>query len=134
MNKKIKIAESWSDEWLEIHGPQPFSDMKMQELEYEVLNGQIDKDISDKIYDDFITETELWIKNSNLNNLTGFDSFNRRDICIGCTHFIDDLYMKGTIQYINGDYKYHERLNLGLVRNLKKLDPTTILTPFSARI
>jgi hypothetical protein len=45
-----------------------------------------------------------------LNNVTGFDSFNRVDIVNGCTQFIDNLYMQGQPQVLVGDYRYHDRL------------------------
>jgi hypothetical protein len=125
--QKIKIAPSWSDEWLEVTGPQPFSDVKMQKLALAVLDGKTDRDISDEIYNNFIEETEYWIKNSKLNDLRGFDRFTRRDVCMGCTQFIDNLYMRNTIQYLEGDYKYHDRLGTGIIRDTNNLEQTTPL-------
>lgn len=132
---KVKVAECWSKEWLEIHGPQPLSDKKMQDLSLRVLNGELDKNVSYEIFDEFKQNVENWVKNSKLNFIRGFDSFNRRDIIIGCTQFIDNLYMQEPIQVIKGDYKYHERLNhntefINNITHLRYKKPLIIAFPF----
>jgi len=132
---KIKVAGSWSKEWLEVHGPQPLSDRKMQELSQRVLNGEVDKNISLEMFDEFKQNVEDWIVNSKLNSIRGFDSFKRRDVMTGCTQFIDNLYMKSPVQVIRGDYKYHERLahNTEFISNVDYLrykKPLIIAFPF----
>ena len=120
---RTKVATSYSAEWLEIERPQPLVDNYIEQLIQEVLSGKISKDITDQVYTDFKKEASNWIFNSKLNQLTGFDSFNRVDICIGCTQFIDTLYMQGPVQVVRGDYKYHERLELAYIRDVGSLIP-----------
>ena len=108
---KIKIAPSYSDQYLEIERPSPLADNRIEQAQVDVLNGKLDKDVSDSVYDNFKIETEQWLTNSNLNNLTGLGTFLRKDIITGCTQFIDTQYMKGPVQVLKGDYKYHWRLN-----------------------
>jgi len=108
---RVKIAPEYSEDYLEIERPSPLSDNVIESLITDVMSGKIDKDISDKVYDDFKKEAEEWILGSALNNLKGLETFAKKDIIIGCTQFIDTLYMKGDVQVLKHDYKYHERLN-----------------------
>lgn len=108
---RFRIAPSYSDEFLEIERPSPLSDNKIEQMIQAVLNGQLDKDTSDQVYTDFKKEMTGWLLRSQLNNITGLDSFNRVDIINGCTQFIDSQYMTGPVQILKGDYRYHSRLN-----------------------
>lgn len=129
----IRIAPEYSIEYLEIDRPSPLSDNRIEALIDDVLNGRIDKDISDLVYDRFKTETERWILSSKLNSIQGLEAFQRKDIIIGCTQFIDSTYMNGPVQTIWGDYRYHQRLGLSYVREpgtLMKDIPLLIAMPF----
>lgn len=130
--KREKIARSYDKKWLEIDRPQPLSDNKIESLISDVLSGGLDKDISDAVYDNFKLEVEKWIISSPFNMLSGLDSFTRKDIIIGCTQFIDTIYMQGPVQVIKGDYRYHDRLgNWGTEPGLLKEDvPLIIAMPF----
>jgi hypothetical protein len=64
-----------------------------------------------------------WLFKSKLNHLTGFDNFDRVDIINGCTQFIDNVYMKGPVQVLRNDYRYHERLGLAYVKDVGSLIP-----------
>lgn len=131
---RIKIAEKYSEEFLEIERPQPLTDLQIEKLIKDVLDGNIEKDVTDQLYVDFQNNFKRWLNDSNLNQLTGLDSFNRTDICTGCTQFIDTIYMKGPVQIIKGDYRYHNRLNLDLAYSvpgyLKPNVPLIIALPF----
>lgn len=129
---RYKIAPSYSEEWLEIERPQPLVDNRIENLIQEVLNGVIDKDISDQIYINFKKETVDWLLSSKLNKLEGFEAFDRIDVCSGCTQFIDTIYMNQTPQVIQGDYKYHERLGnfYKSKGNLEINRPLIIAMPF----
>jgi hypothetical protein len=105
-------ALAYTDEYLEIERPSPLSDKRIEQTIQDVLSGKLDKDITDKVYTNFKHEATSWIFNSKLNNLTGFDSFNRVDIINGCTQFIDNVYMQGPVQVLRHDYRYHQRLGL----------------------
>lgn len=117
------IALSYDPKWLDIERPQPLSDNRIEKLQQDVLSGNIDKDITDQVYDNFKSETENWILKSPFNTLSGLDCFSRKDIIIGCTQFIDNLYMGGPVQVLNNDYRYHERLGLAFVKDVGSLIP-----------
>lgn len=121
--ERFKIAPIYSADFLEIERPSPLSDNKIETLIHSVINGEFDKDISDSVYDNFKRECEYWILSSNLNTLIGLDNFSRRDIIIGCTQFIDNLYMQGFVQVIQGDYRYHNRLGLAHIQEVGSLIP-----------
>lgn len=118
-----RTAKTYSENYLEIERPKPLTDKKIESLIQDVLSGNIEKDTSDQLYVDFQKNFKSWLDSSQLNNLKGFDSFIRSDICIGCTQFIDNLYMKGPIQVLQNDYRYHERLGLGFVKDVGSLIP-----------
>jgi len=130
--ERIKQASSYDAKWLETDRPQPLADLVIEQLMQDVLFGKIDKDTSNQVYTNFKKEMANWLTASKLNNITGFNSFNRVDIINGCTQFIDNLYMKGPVQVLQGDYKYHHRLgNWGrTVGSLSPNIPLVIAMPF----
>ena len=133
MMHRFKIAPSYTKDYLEIERPQPLSDNLIEETIQRVLCGEIDKDISDAIYDKFKLNMTAWLARSNLNNLKGLESFTHLDIMNGCTQFIDNLYMDGPVQVLRKDYRYHERLGLAFVKDVGSLIqelPLVIAMPF----
>ena len=118
-----RIAPSYSADYLEIERPSPLSDNLIEQLIQDVLSGTMNKDITDTVYTNFKEEATRWILSSKLNGLTGLENFKRVDIINGCTQYIDDLYMKGPVQTVRGDYRYHERLGLGYIRDVGSLIP-----------
>lgn len=121
--ERIKIATSYESKWIETDRPQPLCDNFLESLIQEVLTGNTNRDISEQVYIDFKRECQRWLIGSCLNNLQGLDTFNRIDIINGCTQFIDNLYMKGAVQTIKNDYRYHNRLNLSSIREVGNLIP-----------
>jgi hypothetical protein len=133
MVERIKIAPTYESKWLEVTRPQPLMDNRIEKLIQAAVVGKVDSDVTDAVYDNFKSEAAQLIFNTRLNRLTGIDSFDRIDICMGCTQYIDNLYMCGPVQYITGDYRYHDRLRLGLERTPGNLDadiPLIIAMPF----
>ena len=130
--EKIKIATAYNDIFLEIDRPQPLTDNKIEQLIQQVLSGNLDRDISDSVYTNFKKEMTAWLAASTLNNITGFDSFNRVDIINGCTQFIDNTYMQCQPQVLIGDYRYHARLGNWWSRPglLREGVPLVIAMPF----
>ena len=112
---QIKIATDYSPKFLQVERPKPLSDRHIESEIQKILHGNWDHDITDQVYTDFKQECEEWIFSSKLNNLKGIDTFTRKDVIIGCTQFIDNLYMQGPVQVLRGDYRYHERLGLAYV-------------------
>lgn len=124
---RVTIAPEYDLKWAHHERPSPLSDNKIEKLQKDLLTPVIDQDISDSVYSDFKKEVEEWILSSTLNQLSGFDRFARKDICIGCTQFIDTLYMKGPVQTIKNDYRYHERLNSPNIVDVRSLIPNVPL-------
>ena len=120
---QIKIATDYSPKFLQVERPKPLSDRHIESEIQKILHGNWDHDITDQVYTDFKQECEEWIFNSKLNNLKGIDTFTRKDVIIGCTQFIDNLYMQGPVQVLRGDYRYHERLGLAYVKDVVSLIP-----------
>lgn len=125
--ERIRIAPDYDECYLEIDRPSPLSDRHIESMIQDVLSGKLDKDISNDVYDNFITETDKYFNGTHLNTLTGLDNFNSIDIINGCTQYIDNLYMRGPVQVLAGDYRYHNRLGLCMVSTLGKLAPNTPL-------
>jgi hypothetical protein len=131
--QRLKIAKLYSSDYLEIERPSPLSDNKIEQTIQDVLSGALDKDISDTVYTNFKQEMTNWLFASKLNTLTGFDNFSRVDIMNGCTQFIDNLYMQGSVQVLTDDYRYHQRLGKAKFVDTGKLIsyvPLVIAMPF----
>ena len=121
--ERIRVAKEYSIDYLEIERPSPLSDTHIESMIMDVLSGKLDRDISDNVYSNFKTEANNYFNSSKLNVLTGLDTFNRIDIINGCTQYIDNLYMQGLVQVIEGDYRYHNRLNLATITSVGNLIP-----------
>jgi hypothetical protein len=106
-----RTAGSYDDCYLQIEKPQPFIDKKIENLIMETAQSKLSIDISDNVYENFKQEMEDYVFSSRLNDFRYIKNLDRKDICIGCTQFIDSLYMQGTVQTLEGDYRYHLRLN-----------------------
>ena len=131
---RLKIAPSYSADYLETDRPQPLSDLRIEQLQQSVLRGELSQDISNQVYIDFKYEMAQWLFASKLNLIEGFDQFTRVDIINGCTQFIDAIYMIGPVQTLKGDYRYHTRLDPDLVYSvpgyLRSGLPLIIAMPF----
>lgn len=121
--ERLKIATHYSDNFLEIERPQPLSDNRIESTIQDVMSGKLDKDTTNSVYTNFKKEAADWIFGSNLNKLTGIGTFERVDIINGCTQFIDNIYMKGPVQVLRNDYRYHDRLKLAYVKDVGSLMP-----------
>jgi len=109
--ERIKIAPFYDKQFLEVDRPQPLSDLKTETLIKEVLNGKINKDISDDLFTNFIENITTYITDSDINQIVGLEEFPNKDIILGCTHFIDNLYMQSPCQTLLNDYKYTKDFN-----------------------
>lgn len=119
----IKIATDYSPNFLQVERPKPLSDKFIETEIQQILHGNWSHDITDQVYSDFKKECEDWIFSSSLNNLSGIGAFPRKDIIIGCTQFIDTLYMRSPLQTLRGDYRYHERLGSSYIKDVGSLIP-----------
>lgn len=105
-------APSYSDEWLQIDRPQAMYDKNINRLYGKIFNENPADDhlLIPKFKEAFIN----WMDGDSLNQIRGYKDNFHTDLCIGCTHYIDDLYQTvGTshLMIFEGDYKYHWRLN-----------------------
>ena len=130
--ERIRIAHTYDAKWLEIERPQPLVDNHIESLISKVIKGGVFTDITDQVYTDFKTEMHTWLSMSTLNNFYGLEHFQRRDIINGCTQYIDNIYIDGPAQTIEGDYRYHQRLNkpYSNIGSLAPNVPLIIALPF----
>lgn len=123
--ERIRIAPSYDEKWLEVERPQPLCDNYLESLFTSVLTG-FNGNIQDHSLDAHSRFKELatdYIFSSSLNNIVGLEKFPYVNLMIGCTQFIDNLYMKGKVQVLEGDYKYHQRLGNVPVAHYQLLKP-----------
>ena len=130
--ERIKIAPHYSEEFIEIERPSPMSDQRIDRAILDVMSGNLDRDFSPTMIENFKRETKDWILSSKLNNLKGLESFKRIDVMSGCTQFIDNVYMQRMPQVIDGDYRYHFRLGNwpAHINMLHEQTPLVIAMPF----
>lgn len=124
----------YSEKNLETHRPSPLSDQKIKDEITNVLTGGIDKNIDKELCDQFIQQFEQYIFSSTINKFKGQHNFKRKDVILGCTQYIDNLYMQGNLQVFENDYRYHERLGLAhiikKIEDLKQAVPLIVAMPF----
>jgi hypothetical protein len=132
--ERHKIASEYSSNFLETDRPQPLTDRRIESLIKSVTSGKMDVDLTNKLYDDFKIYATDYIVNGQLNTLVGLDKFERVDIINGCTQYIDSLYIKTKLQVLEGDYRYHKRLDPNLKyskpNKLKENIPLILSMPF----
>ena len=99
----------YSPEWLQTTRPQPMYDETIEKFYKEFYTDYTSQNLDQTFKDEFIK----WLKGHEMNSFRGIEAFPRLDIIQGCTQFIDDLYQRcgGRLKTIQGDYKYHWRLN-----------------------
>jgi hypothetical protein len=115
-----RIAPEYSQDYLQKGRLKPFCDSHLESLFNSTLtgyNGWV-PDHTDNVHNIFKDKMISWLTASTLNQIRGLETFNRVDIINGCTQFIDNLYMSGYVQTIEGDYKYHERLGYSFTRSI----------------
>jgi hypothetical protein len=129
--ERLKIAPEYSSKWLEVDRPQALCDNYLESLFEQITTGWT-ADHTLAGIDEFKHQASNWILSSTLNQLSGFDNFNRLDVIIGCTQFIDNIYMQCQPQVLVGDYRYHDRLGNWGTRPglLKEGVPLIIAMPF----
>lgn len=109
----MTIATEYTELWIQKDRQQPMYDKTIHRFYNSLLN-ENPNDIKD-LESQFKNTFTKWILDDKLNNIVGYDTFSIYDICIGCTHYIDDLYQTKNIVTFEGDYKYHMRLNPNIV-------------------
>ena len=103
---RVKVATDYSIDFLEVDRPQPLSDKLIEETIQDILNGKLDRCITNNVYIELKEEMQEYILSSQINKISGLENFTRVDIINGCTQFIDNVYMAGPVQTIRNDYRY----------------------------
>ena len=120
---RVKVATDYSIDFLEVDRPQPLSDKLIEETIQDILNGKLDRCITNNVYIELKEEMQEYILSSQINKISGLENFTRVDIINGCTQFIDNVYMAGPVQTIRNDYRYHERLGHSFIKEVGQLIP-----------
>ena len=127
----------YSAEWLQVDKPQPMYDRAIAAV-YGSIYRDNPVDSSD-IVNDFKQVFLRYLDGHTLSNIRGFRQFSWLDVCVGCTHFIDDLYQRvgpTNLMVFEHEYKYHWRLNQDIVyTTIDSLNPNKellISMPFPA--
>jgi hypothetical protein len=110
-----KDNASYSFESLQFPRPQAMYDKKIMQMLSRIFT--INPSLNDNLDSHFKSDFIEWLKGDKLNFVSGYDEFQFRDICVGCTHYIDDLYVTHgfeQIMVLENEYKYHWRLNNNL--------------------
>lgn len=141
MPKILIVPETYSSDYIETKRIFPLIDKKIEGLLERIHNKDIGKTIQlvdDSVYivndpytsdmnNQFKDKFEYWMEYSRRNTLHGLENFKRKDIIMGCSQFIDNLYIKHgveNIQVLEGEYRYHHRMFPNLKFSaIGKLDP-----------
>jgi hypothetical protein len=132
MIKIFNNPATYSKEYIQTDRCIPMFDQTQQQLMNDVINKRISYDdwtvidssyqsiggnVEDSrpIFENFKKLFQQHLEQSTLNKLTGFGSFRRTDICLGCAQYIDNLHIKYPIQVLDREYNYHQRLNQKIV-------------------
>ena len=127
MSNILVIPEAYHSAYIETNRIYPLIDKKIEGLLNRIYNKDFTKTISlvdDSVYivndpytsnmnNQFKDKFEYWMDYSRRNTIEGLERFKRRDIIMGCTQFIDNLYIKygaEKIQVLENEYKYHYRM------------------------
>jgi antitoxin component YwqK of YwqJK toxin-antitoxin module len=127
MPKIIVTPTEYSSEHIETERIFPLIDKKIESLLDRIHTKDIGSTI--KLVDDslsivtdsyrtninnqFKSKVEHYISNSRRNTIKGLERFKRSDIILGCSQYIDNLYVKygsSNIQVLEGEYRYHYRM------------------------
>jgi hypothetical protein len=123
----FKTVPAYNDMYLERDGCKPFIDKTHEQLMQNVMtNGfnfldtvfikaGVNPLATHSLFSEFKTKFQQHLMSSKLNTLTGFSSFSRVDICLGCAHYMDTLHISHDIQILEDEYRYHTILNPNLI-------------------
>jgi hypothetical protein len=151
MTQILSLPTEYSETYLNFDRVFPLIDSKLQALISQVNDQKMTKEehnfldhsmnlrdaIARNLFEEFKQTFQTAVENKIYNNIQNLDQAQRVDICLGCTQFIDSLYMRygyQGIQVLVNEYNYHGRLNPGLsyrtLKTLKPKRPLIISQPF----
>lgn len=154
MSQILLLPSEYNEQHLNFDRVFPVIDSKMQELISNVNNQNLSAEdhnfldtsmtvmnmreaITRNLFIEFKLAFQQAIENNPLNSIIGLSSAYRADICLGCTQYIDALYMKhgpNGLQVLEREYTYHGRLNPSIlyktIETLEAGKPLIISQPF----
>jgi hypothetical protein len=139
MTQILSLPDSYDAKYLNYNRVFPLIDSRLQELIIKIQTQPIaflsdhipveylpDTISAEKIYE-FKIKFQMDIGFKGLNQISNLSMAKRMDICLGCTQYIDTLYMRygpDGIQVLEREYTYHERLNPNIkYRTIDTLEP-----------
>lgn len=144
MSQILLLPEKYSAEELRFDRVFPLVDSTLQDLIIKVNNQQLSFEdhnfldrtmtimnmreaITRNLFEEFKTKFQESLEKNSANSIRNLDLAVRKDICLGCTQYIDTLYMKNgptNIQVLEKEYIYHKRLAPKLTyKTLETLEP-----------
>lgn len=131
MTSIISTPKTYSDEFIQRERVFPLIDAKLESLIKNVVDQKltheehnflddgtqkfgVDPSLTRNLFNEFKTLFQQKLESSKLNSITNLSQANRVDICLGCTQFIDNIYMKygrNGLQVLENEYNYHKRIN-----------------------
>jgi len=154
MTQILSLPAEYSETYLNFNRVFPLIDGKLQGLISQVNNQQLSNDehnfldhsmsimnlrdaITRDLFNEFKKTFQVAVENKTYNNIQNLEQAARVDICLGCTQYIDSIYMKhgyNGVQVLVNEYNYHGRLNLNVsyrtLKTLKANCPLIISQPF----
>lgn len=118
---KLDLPNSYSKEYLNRQRILPVVDKKIVTLVNNLRHtgfNPLDKTFpiiqgGEDIFQQFKNKFEQHLLSSKINLIQGLELFQQKDICLGCTQYIDNLYMQNKrTQVLENEYKYHNRLGV----------------------
>ena len=148
MNEIFLLPTEYSKKFLEpIVGDgrlRPLFSSHLESLLYNIYLGNYDTtafidesiiivkdELRTPVFSNFKRNFQQSIESSKRNNISGFESFTRVDICLGCAQYLDALHLTYTadeLQILSGEYRYNNILTPAIaVTTVGKLIPNTQL-------
>ena len=152
MDNLFVIPDSYDSKYLDFVRCRPFIDSLHESLIKNIIGKKLsypeatilddsytaagaNPGLTKPIFETFKKEFRRHLEGSTLNQITGFDSFVRDDICLGCTQYMDNLHIRHDVQVLSDEYRYHRLLNPNIsqteVGSLIPNKPLIISIPFS---
>jgi hypothetical protein len=154
MNQILSIPNDYTEDNLRSDRIFPLIDRTLQKLIVDVNEQRLQSDehnfidhtmkvmnlregISRDLFNSFKQEFQTAIETNPANHIVNLNQYSRLDICLGCTQYIDALYMRygpNGIQVLEQEYNYHGRLNPQInfktIETLEAQVPLIISQPF----
>ena len=128
MDTIISIPDTYDKKFIETHRIFPLIDNQIEEVLTEIHRYGIGLKLplvdevvpivkfpyAQPLVENFKDKFQNSLEKSNRNKLINLNTFCQRDVILGCTQYIDNLYIRygfENIQILEGEYVYHQRLH-----------------------